>query len=372
MKMIKVLFLLGTRPEAIKLAPLIRYFRQCNHFEVKVCSTAQHREMLDQVLGFFQVTTDFDLNVMQPNQSLPDLTAKIIQSFSEMVLSQFKPDWLFVQGDTTTALAGAIAGFYQRVKIGHVEAGLRSQNMDSPFPEEMNRVIISRIAHSHFCPTPRSVQNLALEGIVKNVFQVGNTVIDALLLGKNIMQQTDRDYSTLFPNVDFSKKVILVTCHRRENFGAPFSSICRALRRIVDENVDCLIVYPVHLNPNILNQARAQLQHPRIHLVDPLSYPELLWLLDKSFLVLTDSGGIQEEAPSFNKPVIVLRDVTERAESIDAGTAILAGTSTQKIFDESMRLLTDKEHYLRMTAIANPYGDGKATQRIAGIVKGLS
>ncbi len=369
----KVLFLLGTRPEAIKLAPVIRAFQHSGTFEVKVCSTSQHREMLDQVLQFFHLTVDFDLQVMEPNQTLPDLTARILRSFSEKVIPHFKPEWLIVQGDTTTAMAGAMAGFYQKIKIGHVEAGLRSHNMYSPFPEEMNRGVISRIAFCHFCPTPTAVKNLAVEGVSQNVYEVGNTVIDALLIGKKLMNENDpgKD-AAAFGKIDFSKKIILVTCHRRESFGAPFISICQALKKIADTEQNIQIVYPVHLNPNVQDQAKKYLLHPRILLMEPLSYPYFLWLMDKSYMILTDSGGIQEEAPSLHKPVIVLRDVTERTESIEAGTSILAGTSEIKIVEESLRLLRDKAHYDRMAVIANPYGDGKASERILEIVRKLS
>lgn len=371
--MIKILFLFGTRPEAIKLAPVIKAFKQSDSFMVKVCSTSQHREMLDQVLLFFDVKVDFDLNVMEPNQGLPGLTAKIIQSLSGTVLKQFAPDWLIVQGDTTTAMAGAMTGFYHKIKIGHIEAGLRSHDLYSPFPEEMNRMVISKVAHVHFCPTQKSVQNLSEEGIVKNVYQVGNTVIDALLMGKELIAKSYRiSDSKLFDRIDFTKKVVLVTCHRRESFGEPFLAICQALRKIADANEDYLIVYPVHLNPNIREIAKVHLQHPQIHLMEPLSYPDFLWLMDKSYLVLTDSGGIQEEAPSLHKPVIVLREVTERTESIDAGTAILAGTSAKRIVEASMRLLTDRNQYDLMTAVANPYGDGRASERICEIVMKIS
>lgn len=370
--MVKVLFLLGTRPEAIKLAPVIKAFNESAIFDTKICSTSQHREMLDQVLAFFQINVDFDLNLMRPNQTLAGLTAEIVSQVSS-VLKTVEPDWLVVQGDTTTALAGAMAGFYEKVKVVHVEAGLRSFDMQSPFPEEMNRVIISKLASCHFCPTEKSMRNLLLEGITNNVYCVGNTVVDAVVEGVKVIQHSDQSvYFSFFKNIDFAKKIILVTCHRRESFGEPFKEICEALRQLVEHRSEYQIVYPVHLNPNIRTVAMQYLQHPSIKLLEPLSYPFLLWLMSKSTIILTDSGGIQEEAPSLKKPVLVLRSVTERTEGIEAGTAILVGTDKQKIVEESILLLDNEIHYNSMISKSNPYGDGHAAIRMLETMKKIS
>lgn len=369
--MIKVLFLLGTRPEAIKLAPVIRLFKSDHEFDVKVGVTGQHREMLDQVLVFFKITADFDLDIMEPNQTLPDITAKIIRLVSNTILTNYNPDWLVVQGDTTTAMAGALAAFYGRIRIAHVEAGLRSYNLYSPYPEEMNRVVISKLAACHLCPTDSAVENLEREGISNGLHQVGNTVIDAVLLGLHILEQTDQQqYLDFFKSINFTRKIILVTCHRRESFGEPFENICKALVKLADR-AECQVVYPVHLNPNIQQNAQRYLSHhPNIVLMDPLPYDYLLWLMNKSHLILTDSGGIQEEAPTLNKPVLVLRDVTERMEGVTSGTAILVGTNAEKIVHHSIDLLTNQERFAQMANRPNPYGDGKTSERIAHILKG--
>jgi UDP-N-acetylglucosamine 2-epimerase (non-hydrolysing) len=366
--MIKVLIVMGTRPEAIKMAPVIKALKADNRFEAKVCSTSQHMEMLYQVLEFFNLQLDFDLKVMEPNQSLSSLTAKILVQLSAVV-DQYKPDWILVQGDTTTAMAGALAGFYHKIKVGHIEAGLRSQNIYSPFPEEMNRSLISKLAYAHFSPTRSGVVNLKKEGIEKNVFEVGNTVVDSVLLGIELINNSDQAaYVSRFKTLDFSKKIILVTCHRRESFGEPFINICKALVEIAEALPEVSIVYPVHLNPNILLNAHKYLKHPRISLIEPLSYPDLLWLLNKSEVILTDSGGIQEEAPSLHKPVLVLRDVTERMEGVERGTAILVGTNQKKIVDQTVALLTDNTKYEKMATSVNPYGDGKSSERIVELL----
>lgn len=369
----KTLFIFGTRPEAIKLAPLIKEFQNNQEkFTVKVCVTAQHREMLDQVLNFFGISPDYDLNIMKPNQSLFSLTADIIKSL-EGVLSHFDPDLIFVQGDTTTAFAGALTGFYKKIKIAHIEAGLRSQNKYSPFPEEVNRILVGHIADYHFAPTEKAKENLIKEGINKNIWVVGNTVIDALFLGlKLIKTQGEEHYYKYFHYVDFSKKIILVTGHRRESFGEPFKKICFALREIANAFQDIEIVYPVHLNPNVRKPVNEILKkHLRIHLIEPLEYPYLIWLMNKSYLVLTDSGGIQEEAPSLGKPVLVMRDVTERTEGIEAGTARLVGTDKEKIVSETVKLLENTQEYNRMAQAVNPYGDGKSSIKIRKIVEEL-
>ena len=365
----KILFIFGTRPEAIKMAPLIKEFQKENDFDTKVCITAQHREMLDQVLEFFYIFPDYDLNIMKPNQSLFDITADTLKGL-ERILDEFLPDLIFVQGDTTTAFIGALAGFYKKTKIAHIEAGLRSHNKYSPFPEEMNRVLAGDLADYHFVPTQRAKENLFNENIKENVYVVGNTVIDALFLGLDIIKkQGEEQYYKYFNFIDFSKKIILVTGHRRESFGKPFENICYALKEIA-EREDVEIVYPVHLNPNVREPVNRILKGIKnIHLMEPLSYPYLIWLMNKSYLILTDSGGIQEEAPSLGKPVLVMREVTERIEGIEAGTAKLVGTNKEKIVKEAIKLLNNKEEYEKMAKSVNPYGDGKASRRIKEILK---
>jgi len=364
------LFIFGTRPEAIKLAPLIKEFEKFPHkFNIYVCSTGQHKEMLNQVLDFFKIKPHYNLNVMTDNQSLYDLTSILIKKI-EYVIEDSNPDIIFVQGDTTTAFVGALAGFYNKRIVAHVEAGLRSYKKYSPFPEEINRVLISRLADIHFAPTERAKNNLNEEGIHKNIWVVGNTVIDALLLGLQLIKtENNEEYYNYFKFIDFSKKIILVTGHRRESFGKPFENICFALKEIANCFKDVEIVYPVHLNPNVRTPVNRILgDHERIHLIDPLDYPKLIWLMYKSYIILTDSGGIQEEAPSLGKPVLVMRDVTERIEGIEAGTAKLVGTSKDKIVEEVSRLITDKEEYNKMAKAGNPYGDGKTSRRIVNII----
>jgi UDP-N-acetylglucosamine 2-epimerase (non-hydrolysing) len=366
----KILFLFGTRPEAIKMAPLIRCFSYDKHFEVKVAVTAQHREMLDQVLVFFDIKVDYDLNIMTPNQTLHELTANLISRITNEVLLKEHFDYIFVQGDTTTVLASALAAFYQKIKIIHIEAGLRSGDMLSPFPEEMNRVLTSKLTHIHFCPTENAKQNLLKENIREKVFVVGNTVIDALLTGlEKVKKSSEVTLQKKYDFIDFNKKIILVTCHRRENFGKPFEEICKALLEIADsfEN-EVKIVYPVHLNPNIKEVAHNLLKHQNIKLISPLEYPELIWMMNKSHIILTDSGGIQEEAPSLGKPVLVMREVTERIEGVDAGTAILVGSDKSKIVSETSKLLLDHKHYLKISKASNPYGDGTTSELIKEIL----
>ena len=356
----KLLFIFGTRPEAIKMAPLVREFRKHPaQFDVKVCVTAQHRQMLDQVLEFFSIRPDYDLNLMQANQSLFDVTAGGLKGL-EKVLDAFLPDFIFVQGDTTTAFIGALSGFYKKIKVVHIEAGLRSGNKYSPFPEEVNRILAGHLADFHFAPTPRAADNLRVEGITEKVMVTGNTVIDALLLGLELIRERGEEaFFRQFGFVDFSKRIILVTGHRRESFGKPFENIFNALKDIATAFPDVEIVYPVHLNPNVKEPVHKILSDTKgIHLIEPLNYPELIWLMEKSTLVLTDSGGIQEEAPSLGKPVLVMREVTERTEGIDAGTAKLVGTDRAVIVNEATRLLRDKAAYDAMAKAVNPYGDG--------------
>lgn len=368
----KILFLFGTRPEAIKMAPLIKCFSNDSSFNVKVGVTAQHREMLDQVLSFFDISVDYDLNIMKPNQTLHQLTSDLISRITNEILLKEHFDYVFVQGDTTTVLAASLASFYQKIKIIHIEAGLRSNNMNSPFPEEMNRVLTSKLSAFHFCPTENSKENLLKENITENVFVVGNTVIDALLIGLEKIKQTEENSLIEKYNfIDFSKKIILVTCHRRENFGKPFEEICEALLEIAEQFQNIEIVYPVHLNPNVKEVAHAKLVAKNIKLISPLEYPELIWMMSKSNIILTDSGGIQEEAPSLKKPVLVLREVTERTEGVDAGTAILVGSNKEKIVSETSKLLMDLNYYNSISKTSNPYGDGKTSEAIKTILSGF-
>ena len=364
----RFLFIFGTRPEAIKLAPLIAGLRKIG--EVRVCVTGQHREMLDQVLRFFSIVPDYDLNIMEENQNLFTVTAKSLRLL-EKAINESLPDLIIVQGDTTTAFAGALAGFYKKIKVAHVEAGLRSFDRLSPFPEEMNRIMIGQIADYHFAPTKKAGQNLVREGIPhRSIHVVGNTVIDALFMGLSIVEKNEKRFYDHFRFLDLSKRILLVTGHRRESFGKPFENICRALKEIARNDVE--IVYPVHLNPNVRGHVYPILRGIRnIHLIEPLAYPHLIWLMSKSYLVLTDSGGIQEEAPSLGKPVLVMRDVTERTEGIEAGTAILVGTNRKRIVESALTLLSDKGEYGKMAKRRNPYGDGKASERIRGIIENL-
>lgn len=366
----KILFLFGTRPEAIKMAPLVKTFYSDSNFIVKVGVTAQHREMLDQVLDFFKINVDYDLNIMKPNQSLHELTSSLILKITEDILSKEDFDYVFVQGDTTTVLAGALASFYKKIKVVHIEAGLRSHDNYSPFPEEINRILTSKIAHLHFCPTHTAAENLERENIKNNVFVVGNTVIDALLLGLDeIQNSSENNLIDKYSNIDFDKKIMLVTCHRRENFGEPFEEICDALLEISDLFRETIqIVYPVHLNPNIMKIAHAKLTRENIKLISPLDYPDLIWMMNRSNIILTDSGGIQEEAPSLGKPVLVLREITERMEGVDAGTAILVGSDKEKIKSETIKLLTDNDYYLKISKANNPYGDGTTSEKIKAIL----
>ncbi len=369
----KILFVFGTRPEAIKLAPLIKEFeKHKDRVAIDICVTGQHREMLDQVLDFFDLHADYDLNIMKSDQSLFDITSVLVKGM-EKVLEDSSPDLIFVQGDTTTAFVGALAGFYEKIKVAHVEAGLRSFNKFSPFPEEINRVLISRLVDFHFAPTQEAKDNLLNEGVKENIWVVGNTVIDALHLGLKILsekrslkEEVEKFFSTVIKN--HTAKQILVTGHRRESFGKPFENMCFALKDIVESCEDVEVVYPVHLNPNVREPVfRILGKHPRIHLIEPLSYPYLIYLLEKSYLVLTDSGGIQEEAPSLGKPVLVMREVTERQEGVDAGVAKLVGTDRGKIVKETLKLLEDEGEYKKMSRAINPYGDGRASIRIAEV-----
>lgn len=369
----KILFVFGTRPEAIKMAPLIKSFqKRTDLFNTKICTTGQHREMLDQVLTFFDIKADYDLCIMRPDQNLFTITADVLLGLKN-VIDDFCPDNIWVQGDTTTVMAASLAGFYEKIKISHLEAGLRSGNKYSPFPEEINRKITGHIADFHFAPTLQAVDNLKKENLTMNVWNVGNTVIDALILGLDIIKKNGEDnYTTHFHYLNFNKKIILVTGHRRESFGRPFEDMCNAIKEIALAYTDIEIIYPVHLNPNVkstVNKILAGIKN--IHLIEPLDYPKLIWLMNKSYMVLTDSGGIQEEAPSLGKPVLVMREVTERMEGVTAGTAKLVGTNKKLIVSECKKLIDDTTYYSSMANAINPYGDGTTSEKIVDIYEKL-
>lgn len=372
----KNLIIFGTRPEAIKMAPLVKEFlKHSDTFDTKVCITAQHREMLDQVLSFFEIIPDFDLDLMKPNQNLYTLTADIITNLKP-ILEDFKPDFVYVHGDTTTTMAASIAAFYSGAKVCHIEAGLRTFNKRSPFPEEVNRSIAGVISDYHFSPTPTSQQNLLNENIKKDTIVVtGNTVIDALQFSAaKVTSKTysDTEIDRLKEVVDSSKKLVLVTGHRRENHGQGFINICSALKDIAVQNNDVQIIYPVHLNPNVQKPVYELLEGiSNIHLINPLSYPAFVWLMGKSYLIITDSGGVQEEAPSLGKPVLVMRNTTERPEAVEAGTVCLVGTNKDKIVTEATRLLNNTEAYSAMSTLHNPYGDGASCKRIVEFISKL-
>nr|WP_317221560.1 UDP-N-acetylglucosamine 2-epimerase (non-hydrolyzing) [Aestuariivivens marinum] len=372
----KNLIVFGTRPEAIKMAPLVKAFqRNSNDFETKVCITAQHREMLDQVLSFFEITPDYDLDLMKPNQNLYGLTADIITNLKS-VLEDFKPDYVYVHGDTTTTMATSIAAFYSGAKVCHVEAGLRTFNKRSPFPEEVNRSIAGSISDYHFAPTSTSKQNLLNENVSeKNILVTGNTVIDALDFSSGKVTSSsysDAEVDSLKSIVNPNMKLVLVTGHRRENHGQGFINICEALKQIALENPDVQIIYPVHLNPNVQKPVYELLVNiDNVKLISPLSYPSFVWLMNQSYLIITDSGGVQEEAPSLGKPVLVMRDTTERPEAVEAGTVLLVGTDVNKIVTETNKLLADDLAYKAMSMLHNPYGDGKACERIVNYIKQL-
>ena len=359
----KILSVFGTRPEAIKMAPVIAELKQHQgKLTSLVCVTAQHREMLDQVLALFAIQPDYDLGIMQPNQSLAQITARALTKLDEVFQAE-KPDWILVQGDTTTVMTAALAAFYHRIKVGHVEAGLRSFDKFQPFPEEINRKIATSLSDLHFAPTEISRQNLLREGVADaQIVVTGNTVIDALL------QVAAKPYdwaNSPLAAIPRDKRIILVTAHRRENFGTPFTNICAALRTIAERYLDVHIVYPVHLNPNVRAVAQSLLGNiPNLTLLEPLEYLPLVQLMKQAYLVITDSGGIQEEAPGLGKPVLVLREVTERPEGVAAGTVKLVGTDKEKIIHETSLLLDDQSAYEKMSQAVNPYGDGQASARI--------
>jgi UDP-N-acetylglucosamine 2-epimerase (non-hydrolysing) len=358
------MFILGTRPEAIKLCPLIRHMRIDGRFDVRVCVTAQHREMLDQVLRVFDVTPDHDLGAMRKGQTLFQSTSRILSGL-ENVLAAERPSMVLVQGDTTTTLCGALGAFYAGVPVGHVEAGLRTGNMQSPFPEEMNRVLVGRLAAVHFAATDQAAANLRAEGVCDSTITVtGNTGIDAVLQIANMLERGVVSPGRGWDELDPSRKLIVVTAHRRESFGEGFENICTALAELAVRS-DVQIVYPVHLNPNVSGPVYERLSaYPNIRLIEPLDYVAFVDLMRRSYLLLTDSGGVQEEAPSLGKPVLVMRNNTERPEAVDAGTARLVGSDVRRIVDETVLLLDDEAEYGRRRRIHNPYGDGNASARI--------
>jgi len=371
----KNLLIFGTRPEAIKMAPLVKAFQKNEKFETRVCITAQHREMLDQVLDFFEIVPDYDLDLMKPNQDLYSLTAEIITKLKP-ILEEYQPEYVYVHGDTTTTMAASIASFYSGAKLCHVEAGLRTFNKQSPFPEEINRSIAGRISDYHFAPTKTSQQNLLNENIdEENVLITGNTVIDALHFSEAKVTSSnfiDKEVNELKDLITSGRKLILVTGHRRENHGQGFINICAALKIIAINNPDVQIIYPVHLNPNVQKPVYKLLEGiGNISLIAPLSYPAFVWLMSKSYLIITDSGGVQEEAPSLGKPVLVMRNTTERPEAVNAGTVLLVGTNILKIVEETQKLLKDKSSYNNMSKLHNPYGDGTACEKIVNFISKL-
>jgi UDP-N-acetylglucosamine 2-epimerase (non-hydrolysing) len=366
----KILFVFGTRPEAIKMAPLVKEFQKySSDFDVKVCVTAQHREMLDQVLSLFDIVPDFDLNLMKSGQDLYDITSSVLLSL-RYILNDIKPDYVFVHGDTTTTFSASLAAYYQKIPVVHIEAGLRSSNIYSPFPEEINRVLTSKIAKYHFSPTSRAAENLISEGIDEtDIFITGNTVIDALFqITKRIENQNISIKGYNFS----SRKIILVTGHRRENFGQGFLNICDALSLLAKKFPEIDIVYPVHLNPNVNAPVKKLLDNIKnIFLIEPLEYIDFVYLMNRSYIILTDSGGIQEEAPSLGKPVLVMRENTERPEAVEAGTVKLVGTSSAMIVKHTSDLLDDDHYYLSMSQAHNPYGDGNSSKKITETFKTL-
>lgn len=372
--MMKVLLVFGTRPEAIKMAPLIQAFKANSAFDARVCVTAQHRQMLDQVLDLFRIEPEFDLDLMRPGQDLTDITGGVLHGMRS-VFAEWRPDLVLVHGDTSTTFAASLAAYYQRITVGHVEAGLRTGNLYSPWPEEANRKLTGALARWHFAPTTSARDNLLREGICADAIHVtGNTVIDALLQVREMIHADAELQSRLaarFSFLDARKRLVLVTGHRRENFGGGFERICEALARIARENADVQVVYPVHLNPNVQEPVKRLLGGiGNVYLIDPQDYLPFVYLMNMSTIILTDSGGIQEEAPSLGKAILVMRDDTERPEAVAAGVVRLVGTNVARICEEVAALLNEPEHYQKMASAHNPYGDGCASQRIVEILSG--
>ena len=370
---IKVLSIFGTRPEAIKMAPLVKALNEADGIDAKVCVTAQHREMLDQVLDLFEIVPEYDLNIMKPGQSLYDVTTNILLGLKP-ILEEFKPDLVLVHGDTSTTLSASLAAFYQQIPVGHVEAGLRTGNLSSPWPEEGNRKLTGAITKLHFAPTQTSQQNLLNEAVsADDILVTGNTVIDALLQVVDKVKTDTALISTLkakFPELDETKKLILVTGHRRESFGGGFERICEALVEIATAHPDTQILYPMHLNPNVREPVNRILKNvDNVHLIEPQDYLPFVYLMNQAHIIVTDSGGVQEEAPSLGKPVLVMRDTTERPEAVEAGTVKLVGTDKARIVSEVNNLLTNAQEYQSMSRAHNPYGDGKACERIVAKIK---
>ena len=374
---LKVLTVFGTRPEAIKMAPVVLKLQQAEDIQSIVCVTAQHREMLDQVLDLFEINPDYDLNLMAPGQDLFDITAKVLLGLRN-VLRKAQPDVVLIHGDTTTCFAAGLAAFYENIKVGHVEAGLRTGNLRAPFPEEANRTLVSRITDFHFSPTQTAKENLIKEGVSENQIEVtGNTVIDALLIVRDkVATIPEQEWKERFGEQVFQtitnreRKLILITGHRRENFGQGFIDLCNAIKGLAQRHQDWDLVYPVHLNPNVQKPVYDILKGlDNVHLLDPLDYAPFVWMMDQSDLILTDSGGIQEEGPSFGKPVLVMRDVTERPEAVQAGTVKLVGTDKEKIINGVESVLLDETLYSKMAKAHNPYGDGRACSRIINVLK---
>ena len=385
----KILIVFGTRPEAIKMAPLVKAFQQYRDiFDTKVCVTAQHREMLDQVLALFEIVPDYDLNIMKPGQDLYDVTTGVLMGMKS-VLEAFEPDVVFVHGDTTTTFSAALAAFYKQISVAHVEAGLRTGNIYAPWPEEANRQLTSQITTYHFAPTETSKENLLKENISpEKIVVTGNTVIDALFWALNKIKNTPELERKIVKQINAqlpkthqlktkdqrlktnNQQLILVTGHRRENHGQGFINICQALKTIALNNPQVHIVYPVHLNPNVQKPVKTLLSDvPNIHLIEPLQYEQFIYLMDRSYFIITDSGGVQEEAPSLGKPVLVMRDTTERPEALEVGTVKLVGTNSEYIVQEAQRLLSDNETYMQMSRAGNPYGDGHACEKIVETMK---
>lgn len=369
----KVLTVFGTRPEAIKMAPLVQALQQASDIESRLCVTAQHREMLDQVLHVFQLAPDYDLDIMRPEQSLSDITCRILQGMTK-VFEQFTPDLVLVHGDTTTTLAVSLAAYYHRINVGHIEAGLRTGDLSSPWPEEGNRKVATHLARWHFAPTEHARNNLLAENIVSSSIAVtGNTVIDALLWVRDKITHDPALNAALaaeFPYLTEDSRVILVTGHRRESFGGGFERICTALVALAERYPEVQIVYPVHMNPNVREPVQRLLQDvDNIHLIQPKEYLPFVWLMNRAYLVLTDSGGIQEEAPSLGKPVLVMRDTTERPEAVAAGSVKLVGTDSAKIIEQASLLLDDEHAWHTMSQVKNPYGTGQACQKIVDFIR---
>lgn len=374
----KILIVFGTRPEAIKMAPLVKAFKNNNNFDTRVCVTAQHRQMLDQVLEIFEIVPEYDLNIMKAGQDLYDITANVLVGIRD-VLTDFEPDVVFVHGDTSTTFSTSLAAYYAKVKVGHIEAGLRTYDIYSPWPEEGNRQLTGVLANYHFAPTAQSQQNLLTEGKDKNnIFVTGNTVIDALMYvvhridnQPELKQKIRAKISAQYP-LETQRKVILVTGHRRENFGQGFINICEGLKQIALNNPEIDIVYPVHLNPNVQRPVNEILSNiANIYLIDPLQYEEFIYLMSQAYFIITDSGGIQEEAPSLGKPVLVMRDTTERPEAVVAGTVKLVGCDQAVLVREAEKLLNDQNEYEMMSRAHNPYGDGKACERVVQLMQDL-